>query len=107
MINWDVVQDFIFQVNHPTVSVTLAEFGPINRSVKLQAVVRKKVIATLLPEGHPPLTTGEDFAAYCEVDISTTAPVDSTLILPAAQLGRLLGELSGYGAELASRGYRP
>jgi hypothetical protein len=93
-INWNDIQDFVFQLNRPQVSTSFPDLGAINRLVKWQTIVRKKIIATIIsPTPQAPVTLIEESAVYCEVDISTTAAVDPQKTLPPEQLRALVAEL--------------
>jgi hypothetical protein len=106
-INWEGIQDFVFQANRPEPSLTVPEFGPINRLAKLQAIVRKKVIAMLAPEPQSPVTTAEEFGVYSEFDISTTPQADTKMTLPPGRLVELLAELTDHAVNILSKGFLP
>jgi hypothetical protein len=104
-IKWEGLQDFILQVNRPQSCATLPNIGVINRVVKWQTVVLRKISAVLLPQPQPPVTTSEKTAAFLELDISTAAPSDaSILMLPPEQLKALLAELIHHAADIVSKG---
>jgi hypothetical protein len=92
-IKWEGIKDFILQANRPRPFVTLPDLGEINRITKWQAVVRKKIVGVIVPEGQAPLATKEETSAFLELDINTPPPTDLKSALPSERLPDLLGEL--------------
>lgn len=92
-IDWKGIRDFIFQVNRPRACVTFPDLGEINRLRKWQAVIRKKIVGVIVPEGQAPVATREETSAFLELDINTPPPTDAKTALPSARLPELLAEL--------------
>ncbi len=103
-IDWTGIRDIVFQLNRVQACKTLPELGAINRLVKWQTVVRKRIVGALLPEPQAPVTTAEEFAAYWELDISLAAPTDAKMKLPPEKLKELFTELTHEAADIVSRG---
>jgi hypothetical protein len=103
-LDWENVRDFMFQVNRPRPCVTIPQLDVLNRLVKWQSVLRKMVVATIGPQIPAPVTTAEQWAAQCELDISTGAPSDPSIMLPPEQLKSLFAELMQHGNDVASKG---
>jgi hypothetical protein len=104
-IDWDGIRDLIFQVNRPTECRTLPDMVDINRLAKWQTVVRKQMLATLLPVPLRPVTTNEEAAAYFELDVNTTPPAEpSALTLPPDRLPALLEELIDKARSIVAKG---
>ena len=102
-IDWEGIRDFTFQVNRPKACTTFPSAGAINRLIKWQSIIRKKVVMTLAGAGQTLATTAEQHAAYFELDVSTCDPSDA-YALPPEKLGLLLGELMDDASEIVSRG---
>jgi hypothetical protein len=105
-INWEGIQDFVIQVNRPQACAALPDAGPINRVVKWQSLVRRKIVATLLPTVQVPVAT-EETAVSLELDMSTVASTDATKALPSERLKSLLGELMDHATDIAARRILP
>ena len=103
-LDWGNVRDFIFQVNRPRPCITIPQLGALNRLVKWQSVLRAMLVATIGPQSPAPTTTAEQWAAQCELDISTGAPKDPSIMLPHEQLKPLFAELVQQGKEVVSKG---
>jgi hypothetical protein len=104
-INWAGTRDFVFQLNRPRQCATLPQLGEINRLVKWQNIVRKKMTATLTPEPTSSVTTtAEQHAAFWELDISSPVPTESKAPLPPQQLPQLLAELRNSASEIVAKG---
>jgi hypothetical protein len=103
-INWDGIQEFMLQLNRPEISASFPDLGAINRLVKWQTIVRKKILAALAPQPQAPVTTSEEFAVYCELDINTTPPADARTKLPPEKLTALLVELGRIAAAVKFKG---
>jgi hypothetical protein len=104
-IDWDNTEDFIFQVNRPRECVTLPGQVRINRLAKWQTVVRKHMLATLIPVPQSPVTTNEEAAAYFELDVNTTPPGEAgAIVLPPERLTALLGELLHNATSIVAKG---
>jgi hypothetical protein len=98
------VQDFIFQINRPKPSVALPELGSINRIARWQVVLRQTLVANLLPQVQPPVSTSQQTAANLELDINTPALSDTKKELPREKLSTVLEELSDNALEIALKG---
>jgi hypothetical protein len=106
-MDWTGVRDFVFQLNRPKPCLTNPSLGPINRLVKWQSIVRRKIVATLLPEPHVPVATTEDVAACWELDLSTAIPQNDKMVLAPELLEGLLSELTDGAMDIVLKGDVP
>ena len=104
-LNWLDVQDFNIQLNQPRPSCRHANLGAINRLIKWQAALRKAFVATIsLGSPSSPLTTKEETAVLCELDISTPALPDPAAILPRENVSALFEELLENASDIVVKG---
>lgn len=103
-INAERMREFTFQVNRPRPCVTWPELGEVNRLATWQAVLRKRVVASFLPEVRGPVSVREEVAAFLELDINT--PPDFGKEIPRHLSKEIFGELIGNGIEIVERGDR-
>jgi hypothetical protein len=106
-LNWAGIKEFVLQVNRPEPSAVLPEIGPINRLVKWQTIVQKKIVANLLPASHAPFTTSEQTAVSLELDMNTVTPTDATKQIPPGRLIPVLVELIEHATHIASKRILP
>lgn len=106
-INWTGIQDFVFQLNRPLDCHVVPSAGPVNRVVKWQTMVQKKLVAPVIPTGQGTVKVSEQISACLELDISTADPVDPGRPLPNDRLKPLFDELLERSAEIVTEGKLP
>ncbi len=102
-LDWEHIHDFSIRVNRPRPFLAWPEVGELNRIAVVQAVSRRKIVATLLPETQVPVPVKEEFSANLELDINTP-PLDVRQEIPRERTVQIFSELVSNAREIAERG---